>query len=464
MPPKPKMPHLTPATPPVTPAKKSAKPARMTRAMATVADLSPVAETDSAVEIDAANEGSDAASTSDATNEEDGTEACVKVKEGKQVAEVKNAAANKNVSAARKPAATGPAAKQQPAKKQPTAQGSAAKNTPANKRAAALKASEVSAQVESTEDEGPPEEFEAVKQTAPKKMPPPRGGRAGGKSTDAMDIDSSEQAEHSQQRQAQKPKQTRQPQASNRQGFQTKPSGPRGGGNDQSKSSYLDDSPSLEPLYKTRFKGHGKVLPVVEYDKAGERIPCYLDELSQLRTKLLQQIPYVFHQEREHRLANEALELTREYVSALMYQEINMDLLIEQHIGDDKMHKKHGVKLTAAEKQTRSDLLEDLKNTGRLDKFVKVNMMIKEMERKLGYMATEDEEKARWQKLKNETETKKAKKAQKGKGRTAETAETDEENIEGDEAEEGVEEEEEDEEEEVEEEGGDAGADDEDDE
>ncbi|MCJ1380598.1 hypothetical protein MMC17_003706 [Xylographa soralifera] len=407
MPPRAKMLGPGQATPPVTPAKNSAKPSRITRAVAFAAHLQAVAETDdSTAETKAAKKASDTNSTSDTTNAEDSTEACVDTQGRKQAAGAKNTASNKKAPATKKPAAKKPAAKKPAVKKQAPAQEPAATNAPANKGAATLKSGEASAQAESTEDEEPSEEVEAAKQTPLKKMPPPQGGRA-----------------------------VRQPPAINRQGIQARPSNPRGGGNNEGLFLYPNDFPSAVPLSQTRFQGHGQVLPVVKYTDAGYREPFYIFELSNLREKLLTEIPCVFHQEREHRLANEALGLAREYVSALMYQEMNKNSLIRQHMDDSLAHERNGVEFSAEEKKKRSDLLEDLENPKRLEKINELHRKMKDMERGLQYCATEAEEEARVKKLKAEAEEKK-KKGGKGKGKAAEIAETGEDEIGGEEADE----------------------------
>ncbi|MCJ1434516.1 hypothetical protein MMC27_003885 [Xylographa pallens] len=425
------MPNLILATPPVTPAKKPAKPARVTRAVAFAAHLQPVAEADSAAETEAAKEASDTASASDTTNAEDSTGPCVDSQGGKQAAGPNNAASIKQApaTATKKPAAT----------KLSAAPVSAAKKAPANKRATALKDSEASAQAESTEDEGPSKELEEAKKIALKGMPRPRGGKAAkvakaarNPASEAMDIDPIEETEGIQQKQTQTPKQQRQPPASNRRGIQAKSTNPRGGGNKKLEFLYPNDFPSTIPLSETRFRGYEQTLPVVEYTEEGERKPFYIYESKQLREELLMDIPHVFHQEREHRLANEALELTREYVAALMYQEMNQASLIKQHMADDAIHKKNGVKFSAEEKKKRSDLLEDLHNPGRLARINHLHSKMKEMERGLEYFATEAEEVDRVTRLK-EAEKKRKQKGQKGKGKVTETAEIDEEESGGEE-------------------------------
>ena len=407
------MPILIPATIPVTPAKKPAK--RVTRAVALSAHLQPAAE--DAAETEAA---------SDTTDAENSTKARVDAQGGEQIAEVKNAVSNNQASASKNLAAGKPAAKKLPAARTP-----AAKKAPANKRVTALKASEASSQAESTEDEGPSEEPEALGKSALKRMSGVRGERAARKpSSGAMDIDSAEEAEGSQQNQTQKPKQQRQPPASNRQGNRAGSTNPRGGGNKKLGFLYPDEFPSTVPLSKTRFRGDKEPLPVVRYTEAGEREPFYIHESKQLREELLMEIPYVFHQEREHRLANEALELTREYVTALMYQEMNRNSLIRQHMADDDIHKENGVEFSAEEKKKRSDLLEDLQHPRRLQKINYLHSKMKEMERGLEYFATEAEEKARVDRLlteKKEAEANKKRKVRKAKGKVAKTAEVDEE-------------------------------------
>ncbi|MCJ1292492.1 hypothetical protein MMC34_004043 [Xylographa carneopallida] len=388
MPPKPKMPTLIPATPPVTPAKKSAKPARMTRAVTFAAHLETAAETTSTLEREAAREASDTASNTD-TNAEDSTEACIDAQGGKQVAGAKNAGSNKNIFETKKTPVRKPAAGKQSAAQKP-----AAKKAPANRRAAALKVDEVSTFVESTEDEKQIEEIEVAKQSVLTKMARPPKGRALGKSLgEAMNINSSEQAEGSKQAQTQTPKSKRQPPARNRQGAQDRPFEALGDIDDELEPSHPDDLPDVRPLSQTRFQDQR--LPGVEYTDTGERIPFSIRECAELREELLKEVPAVFHQEREHRLANEALELTREYVAALVYQELNTKSLIRQHMEDDVIHKKNGVELSEAETKKRLELLEDLKNTRRFKKILYLQNKMRQMERGLEYFATDAEEKAR---------------------------------------------------------------------
>ncbi|MCJ1391835.1 Eukaryotic translation initiation factor 4B [Xylographa bjoerkii] len=412
------MPPSYPATPPVTPAKKPAKPPRITRAVAYAAHLQPVVETDEfAAETKAAKEVSDTASTSE-TNAEDSTGACVDAEGGKQVSGTKNAAETKKAPVTKKK----PAVKKQPVAKKDLA----ANNAPANKRAAALKASEASTQAESTEEDGLSEEVEATKQAPLKKMAAKKRRQAVGKaSLEAMDIDSSEQAEGSQQQQVQRAKQQRQPAAGTRHATQARPSNTRGKGNSGGAFRYPDDFPSAIPLSRTRFQGHGQTLRGVQYTSSGRRSPFYLEEASDLREQLLAQVPYVFHLEREHRLANEALELAREYASTLMDQEMNRNSLINKLIEDNKIHEENGVKFSEEEKMKRSKLLQELQDSeGRLEKINKLYIKMEEMKQGLEWFATKEEEEARIADLKATAEKKK--KAGKGKVKVAETDDNEE--------------------------------------
>ena len=406
--PRAKAPSASAAPPPVTTAKKPARASHMNRA----GHLKPVVETDSAAETEDANEVSDTSSISDTTNAEESTGASVGARGGRQVAGAKNAAATKKA----------------PVKMDRVAdKAAAAKDLAAYKKASALNVSKASTQIETTEDEGPSEDLDAAKRAEYKKMLPPKTkGRATvEQSFDPMDIDSSEQAEEPRAKPAARSKQQRQPPASKRRGTQGGRINTRVADYNHLASSYPDDFPSVLPLSQTRFQGHGQRLPVVEYTNTGRRVPFFKEAARELREELLREIPYVFHQEREHRLANEALELTREYVSALMYQEMNRNTLIRQHMEDDEIHKKNGVEFSAEEKGKRSDLLEDLKNDRCLQKINYLHHKMKQMEGGLQYFATEAEEKARAQMLKEAMEKKKN--WGKGKGKAAETSEMDEE-------------------------------------
>ncbi|MCJ1403127.1 nucleolar and coiled-body phosphoprotein 1 [Xylographa trunciseda] len=426
MPPKAKMHPGSSATPPVTPSKKPARPPRITRARGIAGHLQSQTGTDeSAAGIQAATGASDTASTSETTNPEDVTGARVNNKGGRQAAGAKNTGETTKTPTIKESIVK----KQPPAKKEPPV-----KNKLESQKAANLKADEASTDTESTEEEEE-EEPVTVKRVPPTKLPPRTKERAGGKAPlDATDIDLPKQAEGSQNQKVPGPKQLPQTSADNRKKTQAGPSNSQGGVNGQDTLSYPDDFPSLVPLSETRFQGHGRILPVVKYNKSGKRRPNYLEDINRMRDDLRWMVPYVFHLEREHRWANEALELAREYTSVLMDQEMNKNSLLTQLMEDNRIHKKNGVEFSAEEQKKRAQLLADLQKPNRINKINDLYSKMGELKGALEYLATQDEEEFRANVLKAKAKAdskKKGEKGGKGKGKAAEIDDDDGEENEG---------------------------------